>query len=270
MSKKLALIDPDLLTKILTQVSPSTQPPANPTVKEMGRLDDNMDRILESESDDARAKLGRYNNALQSYMVHSDKYKSTPTLPPIAINTPDPTQVESPPKEDTWTAEILSTIPKIYRTKANLLLHHIKHNQSKIGWDSTGQITIHGSALPGTNIVDLVHDLVRPRKVEPASGIYPVIAALKESNLPREAVGNKNRTHLFDGPWRTQPDISGPRRKRVVSTPLKRGTTLKRKRLGLTPISELSEPKRKRVVSTPRRLQQQPSIALTRRWLKFQ
>ena len=274
MAKKLALIDPDLLTNLLTQLkTPTPQPPANPTVKAMVRLDSDMDRILESDSGDSRAKLSRYNTALQSYMAHSDKYKSTPTTPPVTIESKDSSQDSSQDSsrdssQDTWSVEILTSIPKPYRTKAGLLLHHIKHNQSKVGWDSTGQITIHGSALPGTNIVDLVHDLVRPRKAAPPAGVYPAIAALKESNLPREAVGNKNRIHLFDAASQGLPVLPDVKTKRVVSTPLKRGRPLKRKRLGLTPISELAEPKRKRVVSTPRRTHQSTK-ATARRWIKF-
>ena len=258
MAKKLALIDPDLLTNLLTQLKTSVQPqpPVNPTLREMGRLDNKMENILETSSEDARDTLGKYNNALQAFMVHNDKYKNTPIYPPVAIAKPDTEQVSEDRVDDrdTRANEILATIPKPYRAKAGLLLQHIKNNYSKIGWDSTGQVTVRGYPLPGTNIVDIVHDLVRPRKVNPPPGIYPAVAALKESNLPREAVGNKNRVHLFDKSFDTSLDKS------IVAS----------KPSGLPAIPET---KKKRVISTPRKklyatpYKRQQTV---KRWLKFQ
>lgn len=59
------------------------------------------------------------------------------------------------------TKEILDSIPRMKR--AELLLRRLK-SSDEITWDQRGEVTIKGIKLVGSNITDLVSDIVRPRK----------------------------------------------------------------------------------------------------------
>ena len=203
MAKKLVLIDPDLLGQLLVHKAPPP-PPANPTLRELSNLDTKMDKTLAQPTpEDPRATIQQYNNMLHSYNVHHDKYKKTPLLPPALIQskaTQDKVQqdqeTDSEPK-DPWEEEIIDSVPLTLKGRAKLLIRRIKNSEGKLGWNSQGQLTRGGVALPNTNIVDLVGDVLRRRKtVGIPQGAEHFMSGLHDINVPKEAVGNKARLKL--------------------------------------------------------------------------
>lgn len=91
----------------------------------------------------------------------------------------------------------------------------MKNSNGKIGWNKNGELTTSGVTLPGTNIVDLIGDVMRARKTVAAPpGIDQFARGLSEINVPREVVGNRNRLSLiFGGVGVPQTKLEGLGRK---------------------------------------------------------
>lgn len=183
----------------------------------MNHIEDQMTETL-NKPGDAREKLDHYNDLLQNYMTHNDKYEKTPVLPPISTVKNVPNEDSTIEPTDPWEQEIISSVPVTYREKARLIMRRIKNSSGKLGWNNSGEMIRNGVAIPGTNIVDLMGDVVRKRKTVAAPpGMVHFTSGLQEINVPREAVGNIDRfltPSLVEG---VQPNKR--RRKRVISTP---------------------------------------------------
>lgn len=83
----------------------------------------------------------------------------------------------------------LSTIPLLYQKRADALLDYLK--SKGVSWDERGQVKIGDQVLERSNILDLVSDAVRLRKmVKRPTGWREMSAFLDKSNVPRELVGN--------------------------------------------------------------------------------
>ena len=86
--------------------------------------------------------------------------------------------------------DILTSIPKTYARKASLLLANLLSHSSVIQWDNSGVVTIRGNVIPGSNIIDLVGDLVRPLKRSNPVGWDRMAELLDTINTPFEYIGN--------------------------------------------------------------------------------
>lgn len=197
MTKRLALIDPDLLTRILSTRDEAPLPP-NPQLKEMQSLRHNMEGAL--KEDDSKGKeaerLRTFNDALGKYMTHRDKYADSTVL-----STP-PSQPSGATPGDPWEEEIVASMPSTYRDKARLLVRRIKNSGGKLGWNPRGELTLSGETVAGTNIVDLIADVIRKRKtVKPPPGSGEFSRGLRDINIPREAVGNPDRVRSIYNDW---------------------------------------------------------------------
>ena len=208
MAKKLALIDPDLLIRLVEGLRKNTpsQPPADPRLDEMTRLDDNMDDALlrqpENEADALHA-MQKYNNQLQNFRLHHRQYKTD-------NYGADDVSATSERSADTWETEIIDSVPVTLRNRAQLLIRRIKNSNGELGWNTKGELTRRGVAVPGTNIVDLIGDVIRQRKtVKAPPGHIPFASGLRDINIPREAVGNKARLALVYGD--ATSDLSPPK-----------------------------------------------------------
>ena len=91
-----------------------------------------------------------------------------------------------------------------------------------VDWNDRGELLHEGVAIPGSNITDLVHDLVRKRKTFDPIGWRQLASQLRGSNIPMELVGNvARRQHIQKGEITPQ--------KRQVTTPRKRQTVSRQK-----------------------------------------
>ena len=68
-----------------------------------------------------------------------------------------------------------------------------QEKNSKITRDEVGRVKVYGKPIASSNIVDLINDTVRGRKKLEPSGWQTFAQNLKESNMPRDYVGNKKR-----------------------------------------------------------------------------
>ena len=67
-------------------------------------------------------------------------------------------------------------------------------------WNDRGELLHEGVAIPGSNITDLVHDLVRKHKTFDPIGWRQLASQLHGSNIPMELVCNiARRQHIQQG-----------------------------------------------------------------------
>lgn len=167
-----------------------------PVDKTLGTLDSEMTSIINNPNIALDLKLQKYNQVLQRY-----KFLQTERNKPYSIEIE-----EHNPKLDFEV--ILRGIPEKKIPIAKLLTDFIS-KQDNIHIEDTGEITVDGQRIRNSNIIDLVHDLVRDRKTHTGPvGIQSLTHALKVANVPLEYIGNKNRLDLFQ--------INSPNRRTVA------------------------------------------------------
>ena len=83
----------------------------------------------------------------------------------------------------------MDTVPKTMQAKARRLTEHLKRD---VAWTARGELIHEGVPVAGSNVVDLVNDLLRKRNTDP-TGWQPFSRQLRAINLPMVLVGNVAR-----------------------------------------------------------------------------
>ena len=148
-----------------------------------------MGHILQSTDLSETEKAQRYGETL--FKLQNSLQKARPTLfnsLPTAKNDDSIQKSASVTLHD----QILQSVPKTMKRKAELLLSMIKDNNN-LTWDEQGVVSYKGVRIHGSNIIDLINDTIRQRKGTEPRGWKTFSKALHESNIPREVIGNSNR-----------------------------------------------------------------------------
>ncbi|CAG5020384.1 unnamed protein product [Parnassius apollo] len=95
-------------------------------------------------------------------------------------------------------AQILSLIPKAYNKKGQLLLNLVETSKSKIHWDNEGTVIIDNEKIPGSNIIDLINDSLKPLKRSDPVGWDRFAEALKDTKVPLTYIGNPKRCEFIN------------------------------------------------------------------------
>ena len=199
MFKKMALIEPRLLERLQ---APECKAPTNPTVKAMCSLDRDMQDILDRDDLSEADKMREYNAVLQRYLTYANKYDNRPPVKVQIENTNAQTdRVDQSDKsvETPFEKEVLETVPDKMKKKAKLLLGRIRAS-SVMDWNDRGELVYEGKALPGSNVADLVNDVLRQRKHFNPKGWEIFAQGLKETNVPQELVGHQGRWDYMQNP----------------------------------------------------------------------
>ena len=140
----MALVDPRLLETLRTPI----QPPIDTNLRD---LDSKMTSILNKTGIDVSEKVRLYNQALLRY---NDMAKMSATKPtPVVV-------VDETTTTTDIMGEVVTTLPKALQEKGRQLVSRLKTTQ----WNDRGELLHEGVVVPGSNVVDLVHDLLRKRK----------------------------------------------------------------------------------------------------------
>ena len=126
----------------------------------------------------------------------------------------------------------MDTVPKTMQAKARRLMEHLKRD---IAWTARGELIHEGVPVAGSNVVDLVNDLLRKRKTDP-TGWQPFARQLRAMNLPMELVGNVARRAYISQATTTTTTPTPGRRRRAPATP-RFGAGSARRSLSWTPIA---------------------------------
>ena len=232
-ARKMALVDPRLLD---TLRSPPPPPATDTLGKKVQALDDEMKTILDRKDLDDGTKVILYNQVLQRYNVLVDKRIKEP-LRVVTVNESEVTSESG--SEGTARAPIsgleatvLATVPKTMKAKASRLMEHLKRD---IAWTARGELIHEGVPVVGSNVVDLVNDLLRKRKTAP-TGWQPFARQLRAINLPMTLVGNVSRRAYI----RPEPTVTPSRRSITTPRAATAASGSARRSLSWTPLARQS------------------------------
>lgn len=199
----MALIDPRLLQTLQQQ-----QIPVNSTLSMMQSLDRDMESVLRKNDVTEREKVRLYNDALQKYLTFENQRTSSVSPLPVKVvqdrSTPNPGN-ES--RRSDIEREIVESVPKTMSKKARLLIDRIKSNPV-MKWNDKGELIYKDNTIPGTNISDLINDVLRHRRQFTPRGWETFAQGLKDINAPQELVGNRERWQYMH--HRNPPRSLGP------------------------------------------------------------
>ena len=147
---------------------------------------------------------------------------------------------------------VLDSVPSTMKRKAQLLLNILKDNPN-MTWDDDGTVKLYGKAIEGSNIIDLVNDVLRHRKGSEPTGWQPFAEGLREMNIPQDVIGNRERwewMHRGVSPRTPDDNYVTPAQKRVSTArkrasriPVSKKTTKRKVKSEFTP-SELAKIKK--------------------------
>ena len=190
----------DQLKKSQQNITPLINPVKDQLLKSMTKLDATL---LDSHlPDDVKSNhIGQIGKDLS---IYADKVSGVVTNQPK----PQPHQNITP---STVHNVLSNSFPKTLQSQANNLLTILKSKPEKISWDpDTSEVTIQGRKLNGSNIVDLVGDIMRKRKVRPPEYANEFLHALAKLNVPEELIRNTDRISAFRSYKRTDDNVPVP------------------------------------------------------------
>ena len=185
--RKMALVDPQLLKSLHEHTTP--QPPV-----------DNILRDLDAEMDNEMTKM---HAAIPTPVVvmKSNTVDNEPVAVMKSNTVDDEPAAEVTAGQSTELVNIVATLPKTLQEKGRQLLGRL----SKVEWNERGELMHECVAIPGSNAVDLVHDLIRNRKTarDPV-GWHQFAKQTRSDNIPVELVGNVARRKHMQKPTPTK------------------------------------------------------------------
>ena len=205
-AKKMVLVDPRQLRDAQSANTAHIVQPESSTIDMTLRgLERGLKSILERDDLPEDRKVDLYSHYLQQYLTMKKKQTATYRRPTEVVLT-NPTRESPPPPSRDETSpdplenEIVESVPLNLRRQATLLVKRIKENPS-MGWNEKGELMVDGSPIGGSNIVDLVNDVLRSRKkATPPKGWENFARKLGEANVPAELVRNPNRLRYMREP----------------------------------------------------------------------
>ena len=222
-AKKMVLISPEVLQRLNNPIKDNT----------LNNLENDMSNILQSNDLEDRTKWAQYQQLLQRRQHFHDQLRQPAEIP--IIETPDKTN-----NNESLQEEILRTLPKGLRTKGELLFKRLCTNDV-ITWDDFGRVSINKTAIPGSNITDLVCDVIRSKKTG-ATGLKQFLEGLETINIPKTLIGNCRRIVSCQTP--PQETVATPTTAQSPSRPVFPTMTQNRRRstpLSTRPISRLTK-----------------------------
>ena len=180
-------------------------------------LDDEIRRVLESPALSDHDKALTYEQVLHKYLKRVDHVNSRHSQkPPFSSNHTasvplDPLKSDSFGKTVKLKKRVVDSLPKTLQKKGGVLLDHIK-DTTDMTWNERGELVVKGQTLNGTNVSDLIHELLRSRKLGQKPEGWSIFAnTLKESNIPTDLIGNKARWDSTDEPEQLKsPSFESP------------------------------------------------------------
>ena len=172
-------------------------------------LDAEMTNILDKTDIDVSEKVRLYNQALLRY---NDMTKLAAAKPTHVVLVKE----QNPDAPDVM-AEVVTTLPKGLQEKGRQLVSRLK----TIKWNDRGELLHEGVVVPGSNTVDLVHDLLRNRKTSEPVGWQQFASQMHATNIPMELVGNVTRRQHIQKRTRIPTPTPKPKKSRRTQLPEK-------------------------------------------------
>ena len=196
-TKKMVLVDPRMLGETPASaptVTNITQPESLPIDMTLQGLERGLQNIMNRTDLPADQKVDLYSHHFQQYLTMKKKQTEVYRRPSEVVlggQTSLPLPAEQRQSE-LLENEIVNSVPKQNQKQARLLMQRIKES-SAMGWNARGELVVDGVPVQGSNIVDLVGDLVRKRKNFDPVGWQTLAEKLRDDNVPADLVRNPLR-----------------------------------------------------------------------------
>jgi hypothetical protein len=154
-----------------------------------------MKEVLDREDVPADERLKLHDQALFRYRNVLDDYRPKPgrSVPPQ----------KTPDNEDLLEKEITESVPKMHRVKAALLLKKMKTSPDT-SWNEKGELKYKGEIVQGSNVVDLVNDVLCKRKCFNPQSWETFGETLREANVPQDLISHEDHWRYISQTKRTQ------------------------------------------------------------------
>jgi len=167
--------------------------PPTPQVSKTVDLQKDMQAVLQREDLSESEKAQLYGETLQKFqMAHKKALQPQATLTSLSTPPPPPPVTAEETPVSTIQDQIMTSVPVTMQRKAKLLLRLIEGHPN-MAWNNKGVLEYQGKPIPGSNVIDLVNDVLRQRKGSKPKGWEKFAHGLKEINVPQEVIGNKQR-----------------------------------------------------------------------------
>ena len=250
-AKKMILVEPRVLEGMTRN-----QPVEDATNRDLKETSQTMQDILDSDGA-AYDKANAYQQALWGFLKRFEQYKDRP-LGKVQLTSDskfngttstsgdDSTSQVEDSQQDSVERDVLNSVPKSLRNKAERLLSRLKSNP-EVKWNELGELEYNGKTIKRSNLTDLVNDVLRKRRRPDPLGWDVFANALRQVNVAQDLIGNPNRWNYIqrspafqekrrsrheayfgdeDETNRDEDDWSTPHQ-----TPRKQGGTIKKKKL---------------------------------------
>ena len=200
-SKRMVLIPEELVSLLRERQQETVSPVTQNLVSLKGQMSDILDRPdLRS---DVKAKL--YNQAFQRYQNVREQAEHKPLAVQILPSIKDEPETgaavsvagERESGFDPIASEIIQSVPKTLKNRAELLLQKLKQYGDVINWNDRGELVFNGKQVQGTNVLDLVNDVLRNRKTSSPRGWEYFARGLAHMNIPNELIQNAKRRRVI-------------------------------------------------------------------------
>lgn len=178
-----------------------------PTRRALSKLDSEMHVILNLDGMPDKEKVTRYNEVLQKFL-QLYQYETQPL--PIHVDikdvagkdTIDNDNVKPHVKTEVGNEaqnKVLSLLPTTLKKRGTMLIDHLLSNplSSSRQWNDLGELIVDGKSIHGSNIVDLIYDVLKGRKSSQPIGWQHFLRVLIDSNVPESLLSNVERRTLL-------------------------------------------------------------------------
>ena len=192
-------------------------------------LDGEIETLLQRSDLPPDEKAKEYARILKRYLIFREKQKQQKEVPiPVKIiaeqsspqkESNDLSGVENEikdevnqekemgeDKEDEIVKSALGAVSLKSRTKVKQLLQYLTDDSSIIGWNERGEVEIEGKKIPGSHLLDLLVDLVQPKRGFDPTGWKFFSSALSKMNVPKNLISNTQRRNFMQTEYNFHPD----------------------------------------------------------------
>ena len=245
-TKKMTLVPEELARAVQASIGSG-----QPTRRVLSKLDESIQSILESDNVSDKDKVVLYHEALQKFLqLHQNEARpSTIHLKVTEQPSPDTSSVDEVQQKkidqtSSMKQRVLKMLPVTLKNKATLLMDHVLQQQEDAGWgwNTRGELIYNGRTVNGSNVIDLMYDVLKDRKTAKPIGWQYFLHVLRNANVPESLVMNKDRRELLqqiklDGNGATKSPRLLPHSPPIITTktktPLRAPSTKKTKKPSL-------------------------------------
>lgn len=152
----------------------------HPNERELVKTYTDMERVIQDPQRSEQEKVAEHVDAMNDFTVLRDRVSGRR----------EPAKEITKPAGDVAVDEAIDIMPPTLQRQARQLLQRLSSRNDLISWMPSGEVTIGGKRLVGSNIGDMVGDVLRSRKTS-APMRDRFLNVLAEANVPDEFVRNR-------------------------------------------------------------------------------